>query len=94
MMQTLIIALVKRLMGWLVGVPFFNAVYHFVSYFDGMVDLDGDGKKGRVLDELGKAGWIFGKRQFNRALEAALIIVEQEKGIKKPTPQQEKGNGV
>lgn len=85
-MKLIIIALVRRLAAWIVGVPFFNAVYEMVSYFDGMVDLDGDGKKERVIDELAGAGWLFGQRQVNRAIEWALVILEQEQADKRPTP--------
>lgn len=86
-MKLIIVALVRRLAAWIVGVPFFNAVYEMVSYFDGMVDLDGDGKKRRVFDELAGAGWTFGKRQFNRAVEWALVVIEQEQRAPKPQPE-------
>lgn len=85
-MKLIIIALIRRLAAWIVGVPFFDAVYEMVSYFDGMIDLDGDGKKERVIDELLGAGWIFGQRQANRAIEWALVILEQEKAQKSPIP--------
>lgn len=77
-MDALIIALVNRLAGWVVGKAFFGQVLHYVSIFDGRVDLDGDGKKEAILMELTKAGILFGKRQFNRAIEMALIIVERK----------------
>lgn len=78
-MDTLIIALVNRLAAWAVGTTFFRQVLELVRQFDGSVDLDGDGKKEAVLTELTKAGILFGKRQFNRAIELALIIVERQK---------------
>ena len=86
-MKLLIVALVRRLAAWLVGVPFFEAVYAAVSALDGVYDLDGDGKKERVFDELAGAGWTFGKRQFNRAVEWALVIVEQEQREARPKPE-------
>lgn len=48
-----------------------------VERFDGVMDMDGDGKKKAVLEELAGAGLVFGKRQFNRAVEWALVIVER-----------------
>lgn len=78
-MDALVIAVVKRLAAWAVGVPFFARVLDLVSQFDGRVDLDGDGKKEAILVELTNAGVLFGKRQFNRAIELALIIVERKK---------------
>jgi len=89
-MKLIIIALVRRLMAWVVGVPFFNAVYEVASQLDGTVDLDGDGKKERIFDELAGAGWKFGKRQFNRAVEMALIVIEQEKKEPRPAPKLDK----
>lgn len=77
-MDALIIALVNRLAGWILGKKFFSAVLAAVSQFDGVLDLDGDGKKEAVFDELVKYGYIFGKRQFNRAVEMALIIIERK----------------
>lgn len=76
-MDTLIIALVNKLAHWVLGKKFFQAVLAAVAKFDGVLDLDGDGKKEAVFDELVKFGYIFGKRQFNRAVEMALIIVER-----------------
>jgi hypothetical protein len=76
-MDALIIAIVNKLAAWSVGKPFFTQVLSLVSIMDGRVDLDGDGKKDAVLVELSKAGVLFGKRQFNRAIELALIIVER-----------------
>lgn len=86
-MKLIIVALVRRLMAWLVGVPFFNAVYAAASLLDGVADLDGDGKKERIFDELAGAGWNFGTRQFNRAVEMALVIIEQEQRAPKPGPE-------
>lgn len=77
-MDALIIALVNRLAVWSVGKPFFVKVLSLVSIMDGSFDLDGDGKKEAVLVELSKAGVLFGRRQFNRAIELALIIVERK----------------
>ena len=77
--DALIIALVKRLAAWVVGAPFFARVLSLVAMFDGRLDLDGDGKKEAVWKELEKAGVLFGKRQFNRALEWALVIVERKR---------------
>lgn len=88
-MKLIIIAMVRRLMAWVVGVPFFNAVYQAASLLDGVADLDGDGKKERIFDELAGAGWKFGKRQFNRAVEMALVIIEQEKAQPVKTPRVE-----
>lgn len=78
-MDALIIALVNRLAAWAVGKAFFGQVLNLVALMDGRFDLDGDGKKEAVLIELSKAGVLFGKRQFNRAVELALIIVERKK---------------
>lgn len=77
-MDALIIALVNKIAAWTVGKPFFAKVLSFVEIMDGRFDLDGDEKKEAVLVELTKAGLKFGKRQFNRALEMALIIVERK----------------
>lgn len=76
-MNALIIALVNRLAAWAVGKAFFGQVLALVSLFDGRLDLNGDGKKEAVLIELVNAGVLFGQRQFNRAVELALIIVER-----------------
>ena len=62
-----------------VGKPFWEAVLTAVAKYDGIVDLDGDGKKKAVLHELLSAGLMFGRRQFNRALENALIVLERRK---------------
>lgn len=78
-MDALIVALVKRLSALIVGKPFFAAVLAAVERFDGAMDLDGDGKKSAVMDELLGAGLIFGRRQFNRAVEWALVIVERQR---------------
>jgi hypothetical protein len=78
-MDALIIALVKKLAAWIVGAPFFARVLSLVSMFDGRLDLDGNGKREAVLAELVSAGELFGKRQFNRAIEWALVIVERSK---------------
>lgn len=77
-MDALIIALVTKLANWTIGKPFFAKVLSLVEIMDGRFDLDGDGKKDAILIELSKAGLIFGKRQFNRAIEMALIIVERK----------------
>ena len=76
-MDALIIALVNKLAHWAVGKPFFAQVLSLVSIMDGRVDLDGDGKKEAILLELSKAGVLFGRRQFNRSIELALIIDER-----------------
>jgi hypothetical protein len=78
-MDALIIALVKKLAAWIVGAPFFARVLSLVSMFDGRLDLDGNGKKEAVWAELVSAGELFGKRQFNRAIEWALVILERSK---------------
>ena len=77
-MDALIIALVNKLAQWVLGKKFFLAVLSAVAKFDGVLDLNGDGKKEAVFDELVKFGYVFGKRQFNRAVELALIIVERK----------------
>lgn len=77
-MDALIVALVNRLASWVLGKKFFQAVLAAVTKFDGVLDLNGDGKKEAVFDELVKFGYTFGKRQFNRAVELALIIVERK----------------
>lgn len=78
-MDALIIALVNKLMVWTVGRPFWMAVLAAVSKLDGKLDLDGDGKKQAVLYELLSAGHQFGRRQFNRAVEMALVVLERRK---------------
>ena len=78
-MDALIIALVNKLMTWTVGRPFWMAVLETVTKLDGRFDLDGDGKKEAVLMELLKAGHQFGRRQFNRAVEMALVVLERRK---------------
>ena len=78
-MDAVIIALVNKLMVWTVGRPFWTAVLSAVTKLDGMVDLDGDGKKQAVLHELLRAGHQFGRRQFNRAVEMALVVLERRK---------------
>lgn len=77
-MDALIIALVTKLANWTIGKPFFAKVLSLVEIMDGRFDLDGDGKKEAILTELTKAGMVFGRRQFNRAVEMALIIVERK----------------
>ena len=77
-MNAIIIAITRQLASWVVGYKFFAAVYELVSRFDGMADLDGDGKKEKVIDELGQLGYSFGKRQVNRAIEWALVILERK----------------
>lgn len=78
-MDALIIALVNKLMAWTVGRPFWVAVLAAVTRFDGRWDLDGDGKKQAVIEELTRAGLQFGTRQLNRAIENALILLERKK---------------
>ena len=78
-MDALIIALVNKLMVWTVGRPFWTAVLAAVTKLDGIVDLDGNGKKEAVLFELLSAGHQFGRRQFNRAVEMALVVLERRK---------------
>lgn len=78
-MDALIAALIRKLASWVVGAPFFSKVLALVSVYDGRLDLDGDGKKDAILVELTNAGVLFGKRQFNRAIEFALILVERGK---------------
>ena len=78
-MDALIIALVNKLMVWTVGRPFWTAVLAVVTELDGKLDLDGDGKKQAVLYELLSAGHQFGRRQFNRAVEMALVVLERRK---------------
>ena len=77
-MDALIIAIVNRLAGWVVGKPFFAKVLGLVQLMDGRFDLNGDEKKEAILTELTKASILFGRRQFNRAIELALIIVERK----------------
>ena len=78
-MDALIIALVNKLMAWTVGKPFWTAVLNAVARLDGVVDLDGNGKREAVLFELLSAGHQFCKRQFNRAVEMALVVLERRK---------------
>ena len=78
-MDALIIFWTNRIMCWTVGKPFWTAVLAKVTELDGVVDLDGDGKKAALLHELLSAGFQFGRRQFNRALENALIVLERKK---------------
>ena len=78
-MDALVIALVNKLMVWTVGRPFWTAVLAAVTKLDGTMDLDGDGKKQAVLYELLSAGHQFGRRQFNRAVEMALVVLERKK---------------
>lgn len=76
-MDALIIALVTKLANWTIGKPFFAKVLSLVEIMDNRFDIDGDGKKEAILVELSRAGMVFGRRQFNRAIEMALIIVER-----------------
>ena len=78
-MNALIIALVNKLMVWTVGRPFWTSVLAAVTKLDGKLDLDGDGKKQAVLYELLSAGHQFGRRQFNRAVEMALVVLERKR---------------
>lgn len=78
-MNTLIIALVNRLADWLVGKDFFKRVLDLVSRYDGRVDLNGDGKKEAVWNELKACGVLFGTRAFNLAIELALAIVVRKR---------------
>lgn len=91
MLEKLIIAAAQQLAAWLVGKPFFTDVLYLVQLLDGRIDLDGDGKKQKVIDELTHAGIAFGKRQINRAIELALIVVESKKPKKKTTETVEPG---
>ena len=78
-MDKLIIFWVNQIMAWTVGKPFCGAVMAAVSKLDGRYDLDGDGKKSAVIEELTMFGYQFGKRQLNRAIENALIVLERKK---------------
>lgn len=78
-MDALIIFWINRIMAWTVGKPFWAAVLAVVSKLDGRFDLDGDGKKEAVMQELAMFGYQFGKRQLNRAIENALIVIERRK---------------
>lgn len=70
-------ALINRLAAWLVGKAFFKTVVELVAQFDGMADLDGDGKKEAVLDELTGMGILFGRNQVNLAIELAVQLLER-----------------
>lgn len=78
-MNTLIIALINRLADWLVGKAFFTKVLTVVSFLDGRMDLDGDGKKEAAFTELKNAGILFGTRQFNLAVELAVNLLNRKK---------------
>lgn len=78
-MDKLIIFWINRIMVWTVGRPFWEAVFSAVSRLDGRFDLDGDGKKSAIVEELTMFGYQFGKRQLNRAIENALIVLERKK---------------
>ena len=78
-MDTLIVFWINRIMAWTVGKPFWTAVFAAVSRLDGRFDLDGDGKKAAIIEELTLFGYQFGKRQLNRAIENALIVLERKK---------------
>lgn len=77
-MDAIIVALINRLASWLVGAKFFATVLGLVSQFDGIADLDGDGKKESVIDELVGMGIMFGRKQVNLAIELALQILERK----------------
>jgi len=77
--NTLIIALINRLAAWLVGKAFFTKVLTAVSFLDGRMDLDGDGKKEAAFTELKNAGILFGTKQFNLAIELAVAILTRKK---------------
>ena len=78
-MNTLIIALINRLADWLVGKAFFTQVLAVVSFLDGRMDLDGDGKKEAAFTELKNAGILFGTKQFNLAVELAVNLLNRRK---------------
>ena len=78
-MDALIIALINKLADWLVGKSFFQQVLALVTKLDGRFDLDGDGKKEAAWTELKNAGVLFGKKQFNLALELAVQILNRRK---------------
>ncbi len=78
-MDAVIIFWINKIMAWTVGKPFWAAVLTIVTKLDGQFDLDGDGKKEALIEELTRWGFQFGKRQLNRALENALIVVERRK---------------
>lgn len=78
-MDSLIVALINRLAYWLVGKPFFQTVLGLVSRFDNRVDLDGDGKREKVIDELAGLGIMYGQRQANLAIELAVQLLELRK---------------
>lgn len=74
-MDAIVIALINKLADWLVGKAFFRKVLALVAHFDGRVDLNGDGKKEAVWNELKASGVLFGTRAFNLAIELALAII-------------------
>lgn len=78
-MDTLIAVLITRLAAWRVGSSFFRVVYDAVSRFDNCVDLDGDGKKEKVIEELVGLGIKFGQRQANLAIELATDLLRLKK---------------
>jgi hypothetical protein len=78
-MDTLIIALINKLAGWLVGKAFFARVLAVVSVLDGRLDLDGDGKKEAAWTELKNAGILFGTKQFNTSIELACQLLDRKK---------------
>ncbi|MEY3746927.1 MAG: hypothetical protein RL194_386, partial [Pseudomonadota bacterium] len=47
--------------------------------FDGRIDLDGDGKKEAVIQELTSLGILFGRKQINLAIELAVQLLERKK---------------
>jgi hypothetical protein len=79
MLDSLVAALINRLAAWLVGASFFRTVLDAVSYFDGRIDLDGDGKKEAVIQELTSLGILFGRKQINLAIELAVQLLERKK---------------
>jgi len=72
MSNRLVIFFIDRLAAWLIGKRLFADAVAAVQRWAGDVDLDGDGKKGAVLDELRAAGYVFTVRLGNFLIELAL----------------------
>lgn len=77
MLDKLIILLIDRLAAWAIGKQLFAAAVDAVQRWAGDVDLNGDGKKGAVLDELKALGYVFTARAGNFLVELALQKVER-----------------